>query len=313
MKRSQHVGHATLELLVEPYIVPILRALMDGPRRPAELEKRLPDVPHSAIARRLTELRRRGLARHERHSGLPPAAEYSLTPPGRMILGVTAAAERWERSWTTENGDGLIALRMIGDQHTREILLALAAGPRSAASIIGDVDLTRSPLRQRLGHLVTDAIIERHPGDARATYSLTASARDLMLVSIAAARWAWEFARPKEPPPAANVARVLKMYAPAVNLAADLRGLVRLSVGDGENATVHLLVEHRSLRPLFEPPASAPDAACSGGPLSWCDALLMHRWNAIRLTGEVALLGAILPCLARRCSADSEPGSPHIT
>ena len=34
MTQSQHVGHDTLELLVEPYSVPILRELMDGPADP---------------------------------------------------------------------------------------------------------------------------------------------------------------------------------------------------------------------------------------------------------------------------------------
>jgi DNA-binding HxlR family transcriptional regulator len=298
MRQSRHVGHATLELLVEPYILPILRALMDGPRRPTELEQRLPDVPHSAIARRLGELRRRGLAQHERHSGLPPAAQYALTPPGRMILAVNSAAERWESRWTDENADGLIALRLISDEHTREILLALAAGPLSAGELLGEVRLTRSPLRHRLGDLVRLGIVKQNPGEAHATFELTDCARDLMLVSIAAARWAWEFAEPPEQPTARNVARVVQMYAPTVNLAADLRGLCRLHVGGPAEAIVHLLADGRRLQPLAEPPSKPPDAICHAPAPGWCNGLLFHRWDVTRSSGEVALMGAILPSLS---------------
>jgi DNA-binding HxlR family transcriptional regulator len=294
----RHVGHATLQLLVEPFSVPILRALMDGPSRPSELEQRLPGVPHSAIGRRLSELRRRGLAQYNRRIGLPPAATYVLTPPGRMILGVTSAAERWERRWTDETADGLIALRLISDEHAREILLALAAAPLSAGEVMGEVRLTRSPLRQRLSDLVSAEILTRTPGETHATYELTSSARDLMLVSVAAARWAWEFAEPPEQPTATYVARVLEMYAPTVNLAADVRGLCRLEVEGDRVEVVHLAASGRTVQSLPEPPDSQPDSTCRADTRAWCDGLLLHRWDAIRLSGATALMGAILPCLS---------------
>jgi DNA-binding HxlR family transcriptional regulator len=299
MTQAEHLAHATLQLLNEPHSLPILRALMDGPRRPSELEQRLPDVPHSAIMRLLGDLRERGLAQHERHTGLPPSAEYALTAPGRLILGVASVAERWESTWTDGAADGLIALRLIGDEHTREILLALAGGPLSAGELVGEVHLTRSPLRQRVGDLVALGVLLRISGEARSAYELTDSARDLMRVSIAAARWAWEWTAPPVLPATANIAGVLQMYAPNAILAADLHGLCRLDVeGDRCAEVVYLAASGRALTPLPEPPATEPDATGRANAGEWCDGLLRHRWGAVRLTGEIALMGAILPCLS---------------
>jgi DNA-binding HxlR family transcriptional regulator len=52
---------------------------MDGSRRPSDLERRLPEIPHAAIMRRLAELRERGLPQHVRYSGLSPTSEYTVT------------------------------------------------------------------------------------------------------------------------------------------------------------------------------------------------------------------------------------------
>jgi DNA-binding HxlR family transcriptional regulator len=289
---GRHVAHATLELLTEPHSVSILRALMDGPRRPSELEQRLPDVPHSALMRRLGDLRQRGLAIHERQSGLPPSAEYALTAPGRMILRVTGAAERWERRWTTtESADGLAALRRIGDERTREILLALARRPLSAGEILADVQLTRSPLRQRLGALVEDEVLKRNPGQSHATFELTHSARDLMLVAVAATRWRWECDRPDDPPAAGDIARLIRMFAPNAQLPADLEGLCRLGVG---TEVVDVAVSGRSIAALDEPPTAAPNATCRADPPAWADGLLLLRWSGVVSTGNRALMAAVL-------------------
>jgi DNA-binding HxlR family transcriptional regulator len=292
---TRHIGHATLDLLIEPHIVPILRALMDGPRSPSELEQRLPDLPHSSVMRRLGELRSRGLARHERHNGLPPTAKYDLTAPGRMILGVTAAAERWERNWTTENSDGLEALRTIADERTREILLALAEGPRSAMDLLPEVGLTRSPLRQRLSDLVASGILNVETGTAHATYALSACARELMLVSVAAARWSWEHAPPAHAPAASNVARALLMFAPHAQLPADLHGTCRLQVGHGvDGRVVHLAAAGRCVEALDKPPTDEPEATCRAAAGAWCDGLLLLRWDGVSSAGNRALMAAML-------------------
>ena len=294
-----HVGHATLALLVESWSVQILRALMAGPRRPSELEQRLPDVPHSALMRRLGELHDKGLAHRERQSGLNPSASYALTPPGRMILSVTSAAERWERAWGTDSTDGLDALRLIADEPTREILLALATGPCSPGPLTAEVQLSRSPLRQRLAELANRGILNRRGRGSRVTYELTDNARDLMLVAVAAARWEWEWDRPADTPATGNVAHTLRMFAPRAQLPADLGGVCRLHVDDDSNGPdVHLAVAGRRVTALPAPPEDPPRASCHATPRAWCDGLLLRRWEAVISTGDRALMAATLASIS---------------
>jgi DNA-binding HxlR family transcriptional regulator len=293
---ARHVGHATLALLVEDWSLPILRALMDGPRRPSQLEQRLPGVPHSPLMRRLSELRARGLAKYERHSGLPPAAEYTLTAPGRALLSVAGAAERWERNWRDQDESEPSALKIIGDQRTREILLTLADGPLSAAQLERSIPLSRSKLRERLAGLVNGEILA-HSDTHK--YELTDRSRDLMLVAVAAARWEWEFDQPAESPAAVNVARTLQMYAPKAQLAADLHGTCAIHVDGRESAAViAFAADGRQLRQMPHPPTK-PQASCKGPARAWCcDGLLLGRWRDVVSQGDRALMAAILASIA---------------
>lgn len=88
-------------------MVSVLGGLADGPIRPAELERGLPDARHALVIRRLRRLlhgelvsceRQFGLPPHPRSTAVPRRACYSLTDAGRMLLEVTAEADRWERT-----------------------------------------------------------------------------------------------------------------------------------------------------------------------------------------------------------------------
>jgi DNA-binding HxlR family transcriptional regulator len=108
------LGLRALQLLAEDRMVSVLGGLSDGPIRPAELERGLPDAGHAVVIRRLRRLFRRlrhllhgelvscerqfGLPPHPRSAAVPRRAYYSLTDAGRMLLEVTAEADRWERT-----------------------------------------------------------------------------------------------------------------------------------------------------------------------------------------------------------------------
>lgn len=290
---ARHVGHTTLALLVEDWSLPILRALMDGPRRPHELEHRLPEIPHSPLMHRLGELRTRGLAQHVRHSGLRPEARYTLSPPGRSLLSVMAAAERWEQAWEPQAPrSGLSAIQLVADERKRQILLALAPGPLSAAQLEQQLAIPRTSLRNRLADMVERQLLEH----SAHRYGLNDRARDLMLVAVAAARWAWEFDRPTDDPTPANVARILQMFAPAAQLAADLEGACAIRIDGPDAAVVILAAEGRSLRPLTDAPG-ATQATCEAPPRAWCDGLLLCQWEHVTSRGDRGLMAAVLASL----------------
>jgi DNA-binding HxlR family transcriptional regulator len=97
------LGLRALQLLAEDQMVSVLGGLADGPIRPAELViRRL-----RRLFRRLRRLlhgelvsceRQFGLSPHPRSAAVPRRAVYSLTDAGRMLLEVTAEADRWERA-----------------------------------------------------------------------------------------------------------------------------------------------------------------------------------------------------------------------
>ncbi|MGA9315078.1 MAG: winged helix-turn-helix transcriptional regulator [Solirubrobacteraceae bacterium] len=297
--RPQHVAHATLDLLVEDWTVPILRALMVAPRRPSELESRLPGVTHSALMRRLGELVSKRLASRSRASVLNPTVVYALTSPGRLILDVMGAAERWERRWTDETTDGISALHLIADEPTREILLALAEGPLAPAQLGRQISLSRSPLRRRLAGLTARDVLERRGSGGHISYALTESARDLMLVSIAAARWQWEVEAPDHPPPALNVVHMVQMFAERAELPADLEGVCHLHVEDGAEKPVVLLAAQGRRLTALPAHTGTPHAVCHATPHEWCDALLLRRWGSITTTyGDRALMAALIACIS---------------
>lgn len=299
-EHPRHVAHATLELLVERWSLPVLRALMVGPRRPSELEERMPGLSHSALMRLLGHLHERDLAQRERSGGLNPETRYELTTPGRRILDVAVAAERWERHWTGEHADGHTGLARIADEHTREILLALAAEPLPPAVLEQRVSLTRSPLRERLADLARSGILARDSKGGRVTYTLTDSARELALISAAAARWAWEWARDEENPDPRNIASMLHLFAPLTELSADLTGVCRMHVDhNDEDHVVHLAADGRRVAALRDATQVQPHAVCHATPHGWCDALLLRRWGGVVTTcGDRALMATMIACFS---------------
>ena len=287
-----HVGHATLELLNAEWSVPILRALMDGtpPHRPQATPTGDP-TPHSMPTPSTTSPAR--LARHVRYSGLRPPPN---TPQrnGRVLVGVMAAAVRWERAWSTDPDDGSIALGVIADERTRRLLLALAPAPLTAAELRRQLDIPRTPLLNRLADLLQRKILARH--DHR--YELTDSARDLMRVSVAAARWAWEFETPTTDPAAENVASAVEMYAPHAQLAADLRGTCVIRVEGRDRAASSRSSPTGAASRLF--PSRLPASrmqVCAARPGAWCDGLLLGRWHGVLSHGNRALMAALLASL----------------
>src|ERR1039458_8228695 len=147
-------------------------------RRPIELERALPDAGHSVLVLRLRHLLDGGLLTCEHRPGVPPQARsvgvphearYSLTDAGRMLLEVTAEAGRWEEIWCSQlerrGRAGVLAVRLLADRYTREIMLLLADGALSPADLGGRVcGLGRSALRRRLRGLVLGGLVRGGAG-----------------------------------------------------------------------------------------------------------------------------------------------------
>jgi DNA-binding HxlR family transcriptional regulator len=203
MSEGDQLGVPALKLLAEPWMVAILRALAEGALRPAEIERALTDGGHSVVMRRLRRLLDNELVTYERQPGLPPhphtapiprRALYSLTDAGRALLEIATGSERWELDWCSSakraGTQGISAIKLLADDHTRKIALLLADGPLCTKELDERAaDLGRSALRRRLREGVSTGLLERSQQGRVPIYELTAAARDLSSVTTLAARW----------------------------------------------------------------------------------------------------------------------------
>ncbi len=75
----------------------IVLCLEHSPRRFTELRAVLPAITHKVLAETLRAMERDGLLTRSAHDENPPRVEYELTPLGRSLLDLIAAARVWSR------------------------------------------------------------------------------------------------------------------------------------------------------------------------------------------------------------------------
>jgi DNA-binding HxlR family transcriptional regulator len=312
MSRQDQLGVRALKLLAEESMVPVLRGLAEGALRPAELEQRLPDVGHSVLMRRLRHLleselvtyeHQPGLPPHARSAGVPHEAHYSLSDAGRMLLEVTAEACRWEEIWCSQlerrGPAGVLAVRLLADRYTREIMLLLADGPVSPADLGGRVcGLGRSALRRRLGELVLGGLLRRGRGRVL-RYELTAGARHLALVAMLAGRWEWQWSRPEHPAPGSDLHKLPRLLAPVARIPEPIAGICQLHLDTrgADDPDIYLAARAGNVLALAGAPAAPPEAVGHATPEAWCDVLLL-REGPIAISGNQALLAAVIGALS---------------
>lgn len=195
-------GASILRLLAEKSTVQVLSELSDSPVRPSELRQRLPDIPHSALMRRLTELALTGAVTHQRVLDTPPRAYYSLTDAGGALLQIAEASEHWGQRGRPETQRcdlDAAALRLLADGHTRTILCALAGRPMRPTDLRCLPGLSQSMIYRRLQPLLVNGILTRSKTKGEVRYALTGDAHRLGFIAQLAAKWErrWANAGPR--------------------------------------------------------------------------------------------------------------------
>lgn len=313
MSEEDQLGVRALKLLAEEWMVAILHGLAEGALRPAELERGLPDGGHSLVMRRLRHLLDNELVTYERQPGLPPhahsagvprRAHYSLTGAGRMLLEVPAEAGRWERRWCAQaergGAAGVVAIKALADDHTREIALLLADGPLCTRELDERAPgLGRSALRRRLRELLLAGMLQRRQQGRVPLYELTAGARHLASVAMLAGRWEWRWARPEHPALARDLGELLHLLAPVARIPEAVAGICRLHVDTrgAEDPDIYLAVRAGHVLALAQAPAAPPEAAGHASADAWCDALLTGE-GSIAISGDEGLLAAVIAALS---------------
>ena len=136
-------AHA-LDLVGDRWALIVVRELVLGPKRFADLRSDIPGISPSVLAQRLRELEEVGVVVHDE---LPPPARvnvYDLTPWGRQLEEVLQALGRWgaqsprmpHHARVTDD-TAILASRTMGataaEQATRKVTLRLLLRARGAA------------------------------------------------------------------------------------------------------------------------------------------------------------------------------------
>ncbi len=95
----------TMDLLGKRWTGLILRALVDRPRRFAQIASYIGDISDRLLSERLKELEEVGVIERIVHADRPVAVEYVLTPKGADLKGIIEAVQKWADSWVDVEQD----------------------------------------------------------------------------------------------------------------------------------------------------------------------------------------------------------------
>ena len=91
--------HHAVELVGARWSGAILRALLEGHHRYAEVKAFIPGVSDTMLAQRLRELECEELVERRVIPSAPVRVEYHLTAKGRALGPVVKAVEAWAHEW----------------------------------------------------------------------------------------------------------------------------------------------------------------------------------------------------------------------
>src|SRR3954471_9563636 len=91
--------HYAVELVGRRWTGAIVRVLLDGSRRFAELAAAIPDLSDRMLAERLKELEQEGIVDRTVIPEIPVRVEYALTPKGLALEETIRALGNWAERW----------------------------------------------------------------------------------------------------------------------------------------------------------------------------------------------------------------------
>jgi DNA-binding HxlR family transcriptional regulator len=96
------VVHQALNLLASKWLLLLLLALMQRPKRNSELQRQLRGISPKMLAQSLRQLEANGLVRREVFAQVPPRVEYSLTPFGESVAPLLDELTEWSVTWAKQ-------------------------------------------------------------------------------------------------------------------------------------------------------------------------------------------------------------------
>jgi len=89
----------TARLIGRKWDLIVIRYLLDGPKRFAELKVAIPDISSKSLSATLKQLSAKRMIDRKVESGFPISVVYSLTNKGHEMSGVIEAMRHWGERW----------------------------------------------------------------------------------------------------------------------------------------------------------------------------------------------------------------------
>lgn len=95
----------TVQMLANKWTIAILRELLQGPKRPSDLERNLRGISAKTLSERLHDLQSWGLVLRQSHPEVPPRVEYSLTDMGRQLSIPMKSLREFGQNWLNSRSE----------------------------------------------------------------------------------------------------------------------------------------------------------------------------------------------------------------
>ncbi|MGR4010961.1 winged helix-turn-helix transcriptional regulator [Leucobacter sp. 1207-22] len=95
----------TVSVIGGSWKLTIVEKLLTGTLRFGELRTAVGDITDRVLTRQLRELEADGIVHREVYPQVPPKVEYSLTPLGASLRGLTETMGRWGEEWLRAQGE----------------------------------------------------------------------------------------------------------------------------------------------------------------------------------------------------------------
>jgi DNA-binding HxlR family transcriptional regulator len=93
--------HRAVELVGRRWTGAVIRLLLNGRMRYAELRDAIPDISDRMLSERLRELETEGILVRSVVPETPIRVEYELTPKGHALQAAVVEIEKWASRWGT--------------------------------------------------------------------------------------------------------------------------------------------------------------------------------------------------------------------
>jgi DNA-binding HxlR family transcriptional regulator len=299
-ENEKRTGTQTLVLLSDPRNCLVLKALAEGPKRQVELRRETGFAAQSTLRSHLRDLEDIGAVAKRLRDQPPTVLEYQLEEPGRALLGVTDALERWlarapDGPFELGSDASKVTTKALADAWSSAMLHTFAASPLSLTELDKAINTLNYPsLERRLAAMRLAGLVRPAPTSGRGTrYAVTDWMRHAVAPLVAAACWEQRHrlasAAPITP---LDVEAAFLLAAPLVKLPDELSGSASLAVelpesSEGDSAGVVIEVQGGKVESCS---AAAQETGCSSwvsGPLvGWSEAVIKGDPAALAIGGD---------------------------